>query len=153
MKIEIEGKEYEIDLEKAKKLGLTKEEVEKLEPKRLNKYYSTGTVQPAYSCIDVNDVIDNRDHMIGNYFETEDQAKLMYEKTYDIWYKIRAWAVRNDAILDYKINGGNNYIHFDMNDKTWSVGFSNFLNRGEIFMSIENCKKIVKILNDGNYRP
>ena len=146
-----ENEEYEIDMEKARELGLLKSK-NRLTGKKLEEYWHIdgyGTVQ--YES-DTNDKVDDELFKLCNYFSTEEEAQLASDKTFDIWFKIRSWAIRNDTIKEFNLGDVMNYIYYDSGSKRWFYSSTCIFNTGETFMSEEGCKKLCKILNEGNYK-
>jgi len=147
--VTFENEKYEICLKRAKELGLLKTK-DKFSGEKLKEYYHVNPLGSAIFYNDNGDSIDEELFKIGNYFETKKQAELMSENTYDIWFKIRAWAVRNNVVVDFDLE---HYVFYDTYTKKWYYGSHNDGDQGQTFMSKENCVKLCKILNEGNYRP
>jgi hypothetical protein len=155
MKIVIDGAEFEIDLDKAKELGVIKKTFSKLEPKRFEGgvyYYATG-VNGAQECKDTNRGSDDTLHEICNYFKSKEQAKLMAEATYNLWYKIRAWAIREGVLESFESDNCNYYLYYDSDDDYWSVSHSYNTDHGRVYLTMEGAVKLAEILNEGKYRP
>ena len=150
--VTFENEKYEICLKRAKELGLLKTK-DKFPGERLKGYYNVNPLGSAIFYNDNGDSIDEELFKVGNYFETKKQAELMSEKTYDIWFKIRTWAVRNNAVITPNLEDYVHYVFYDMCAKRWKLRSACSFNQGQTFMSKENCRKLCKILNEGNYRP
>jgi hypothetical protein len=88
-----------------------------------------------------------------NYFDTSEQAQLAADKTFDIWFKIRAWAIREGVLKEFELEGLNYYVYYNNYLEKWGFDYLSDINSAETFMSKEGAERLCKILNEGGYRP
>ena len=157
MNIMIDGKEMTIDIKKAKELGLLNEKVDRLEPCRdlySGYYWVVASHGKSVEYYDEQDTIDDLHFEKSNCFRTKEQAELMSKYTFDIWFKIRAWVITEGVLKEFVEGEKNYYIYYNYVDELWCYGCYIHMQVGHIyFKDKESALRLVKILNNGNYRP
>ena len=91
---------------------------------------------------------------LANIYKTKETAKkaLEFKKSRKVWNFIENWAMHNSTFEPDWEDGEQvkYYIWYDSETSIWDMYYTYTTNVGIIYMSEEECEKLVKILNSSD---
>ena len=150
LKVNIESKEQVEELIKQLQEYVNKKDILYPEIEEWDDYWTIGSAGNVY----IASGKDVGTEFLANIYKTEEVAQkaLAFKKSRKIWNFIENWVMHNST-FEPDWNDGEQvkyYIWYDSETSIWDMYYTYTTNVGIVYMSEEECEKLVKILNSSD---